>query len=107
MKYQVLGWVALLACPAFAQQAPTPPMVSNLRIFILQGEGSVNSLKTGEITAPVVEVRGENERPIEGAEVVFRMPLTGAGGMFAQQKTSYQTRTNSQGQAVASHYTLR
>ena len=81
-------------------------MVEDLRVIVLQGEGAVNNLKTGEITEPVVEVRDVNERPLEGSTVIFRLPPTGPGGLFAQQKTSFQTRTNAQGQAASSRYTL-
>jgi hypothetical protein len=47
----------------------------------------------------VVEVRDENSRPVEGAEVVFELPVSGPGGRFSEDQTVRMARTNSQGQA--------
>jgi len=53
----------------------------------------------------VVQVLDQNDRPVEGADVVFRFPLKGPGATFADQKTSQTMRTNSQGQAAATGWT--
>jgi hypothetical protein len=53
----------------------------------------------------VVEVRDENDRPIENAEVTFRLPPSGPGGSFPGQKFSRTVRTNPQGQAALTGFT--
>jgi hypothetical protein len=50
---------------------------------------------------PVVEVRDTNDRPVEGAEVVFRLPAEGPSGIFPDGKLTKTVRTNLQGQAQA------
>ena len=52
------------------------------------------------------EVRDQNDLPVEGADVTFRLPSSGPGGIFANQKYTYQTKTNSQGQAGCAKFTV-
>jgi hypothetical protein len=49
----------------------------------------------------VVEVLDQNDRPVEGADVVFRFPVRGPSASFADQKTFRTVRSNAQGQAAA------
>ena len=78
--------------------------MNSLKILVLEGTGSINSTAKQEGTPPVVEVRDSNDRPVEGATVVFRLPLTGAGGFFTGQTNSFTTKTNGEGQAIASGF---
>ncbi|MBX9600216.1 MAG: hypothetical protein K2X35_04390 [Bryobacteraceae bacterium] len=75
-----------------------------LRIRVLAGEGSVNNVSTRGFTIPVIEVRDDNDLPVEGADVVFEVPAEGPGGKFAGGQSSYKTRTNVQGQAAATGF---
>jgi hypothetical protein len=75
-----------------------------LKVHVLQGNGAVNNIATGNITTPVVEVRDENDAPVEGADVVFHLPTTGPGGIFGDQKFVFTTKTNSQGQARCARF---
>lgn len=75
-----------------------------LRIRVLAGEGSVNNVSTRGFTIPVVEVRDDNDLPVEGAEVTFEVPPEGPGGKFAGGQLSHKTRTNVQGQAAATGF---
>jgi hypothetical protein len=75
-----------------------------LKVRVLEGSGAVNNISTGNITLPVVEVRDENDVPVEGADVAFRLPTSGPGGIFADQKYVFATKTNSQGQARCAHF---
>jgi hypothetical protein len=75
--------------------------VETLKILVLQGQGEVHDIHNRITSTPVVEVRDENGRPVEGADVTFELPAVGPGGLFAQQQTTVTTRTNSQGQAAA------
>jgi hypothetical protein len=94
--------VCLLTMPAAAQQ---PSALQRLRIIPLEGHNAINylSLRTG--TAPVVEVRDENDRPVEGAIVTFKLPASGAGATFQNGQTTYTATTDFRGQAGSSEYT--
>jgi len=82
--------------PALPQTA-----AESLKIYVLEGQGAVNSLPRRSATTPVVEVRDENEQPVAGAEVTFELPPAGPGGSFPGPQQSLKVRTNTQGQAAA------
>ena len=77
-----------------------PSNVQTLKIFVLQGDRAINSIRSRSATAPVVEVRDERNLPIEGAEVVFQLPAMGPGGYFSGQKLTWTGRTDANGQAI-------
>ena len=90
--------------PAPSQQLPPSAKpggqsTESLQIFVLEGNGATNTLVEPMPSMVVVEVRDENSRPVEGAEVVFELPATGPGGRFAEDQSIRRARTNSQGQA--------
>jgi hypothetical protein len=104
----------LLAAPSSvtAQQPATPapadtktvaplPMVQNLKVVALAGNGERNDLERRVMSPLVVEVLDLQDRPLEGAEVVFRFPLRGPTAVFADQKSVKTVRTNGQGEAAA------
>jgi hypothetical protein len=78
--------------------ASSGEMVADLRVIVLQGEDAINSIQTREGTPPVVEVRDRNDRPVDGANVVFELPRAGAGGSFPGQQLTFSGQTNRQGQ---------
>src|SRR5271155_3677102 len=88
-----------------ANPPPTPlaplPIVKNLKILVLAGNGEMNDLERKVMAPLVVQVLDQNDRPVEGAEVVFRFPLNGPGAAFAGGKTSQTFRTNGTGEAAA------
>jgi hypothetical protein len=53
----------------------------------------------------VVEVRDANDKPVEGAEVVFQLPAAGPGGVFHGWMRNQTTRTNAEGRAAAAGFT--
>jgi hypothetical protein len=53
----------------------------------------------------VVEIRDQNDRPLEGADVIFRFPPTGPGAIFPDGKFTRKARSNGQGQAAAVGWT--
>ncbi len=95
--------------PAPAQPAPPQttapmaplPIVRNLKVRALAGNGEMNDLERHVVTPLVVQVLDQNDRPVEGAEVVFRFPLNGPGATFRNGNTSQTVRTNGTGQAAA------
>jgi len=71
------------ATNAGAQQpAPSTLVPSKLKVLLLGGQGTANNVLEPGTTTPVVEVRDENDRPVEGTKVEFQMPLTGPSGSF-------------------------
>ena len=113
LKHCVCWWIALLlAVPtgAIAQQQPalpeekpaaSLPMVQSLKVVALAGSGEMNDLERKVMAPLVVEVLDRQDRPIEGAEVLFRFPLRGASAVFNDQKSVKTVRTNGQGEAAA------
>jgi hypothetical protein len=94
-----------------AQQQPPPvqpmaplPMVKNLKVLVLAGNGEMNDLERRVMAPLVVQVLDQNDRPVDGAEVVFRFPLNGPGATFAGGKTSQTVRTNGTGEAAAANW---
>lgn len=85
-----------------AQEAP---VIQTLKVIVLEGQNAIHDLTRKAYTPPIVEVRDENDRPMESAEVVFRLPATGPGGFFANQELTRKVRTNPQGQAAAFGFT--
>ena len=103
---------AALALPpcSLGQQVsgPSSKLVApsgGLKIVVIQGEGAVNNIRSKTATQPAVEVRDQNDKPVEGAEVIFGLPAAGAGGVFNGWMRTQTTKTNAQGQAAASGFT--
>jgi len=92
----------------FAQQLPVPApkqlSAPTLRVIALEGDRAVNILPLRIVTAPVVEVRDLNERPVEGATVVFKLPASGPGGFFSGRELTQTTVTDFRGQAGVTGY---
>ena len=86
-----------------AQQVPPAgqPPIATLKLLILQGRDAVNDVRGRAVTIPIIEVRDDNDQPVEGAQVVFEAPANGPGGSFPGNKITFTTRTNVQGQASA------
>jgi hypothetical protein len=80
-------------------------MVRGLKVTALAGNKEMNDLENGLMAPLVVQVLDQNDRPVEGAEVVFRFPLDGPGAAFRGGNTSQTVRTNGQGQAAALNWT--
>jgi hypothetical protein len=102
--------------PAATQPAPAPqtppantpatpmaplPVVKNLKMLVLAGNGEMNDLERRVMAPLVVQVLDQNDRPVEGAEVVFRFPGSGPGATFQGGKTSQTVRSNGTGEAAA------
>jgi hypothetical protein len=110
----VMSWVVTLsvadglAPEAHAQPAPQNPwehQVRGLQILVLEGSKAESYPGSPGIT-PVVEVRDDIDRPVEGAQVTFNLPQSGPGGTFARGDRSFTTKTNAQGQAMPMNFTV-
>lgn len=87
--------------PAAAAPPAVVPTVRTLRILALAGRNSENDLQTGVMAPLAVQVLDINDRPVEGATVVFRFPLDGASAKFSDGQLTQTVRTNAGGQARA------
>jgi hypothetical protein len=101
----LFSWAALRTLPAQTDAKSAGTTKSNpgqfLKIYVLDGQDATNSISDRKVTVPVVEVRDENDLPIEGAEVTFELPKDGPGGSFPDGQRVRTVRTNLQGQANA------
>jgi hypothetical protein len=91
--------------PAPATPIAPLPMMRSLKVTTLAGNKAMNDLERGLMAPLVVQVLDQNDRPMEGAEVVFRFPLNGPGATFRGGNTSQTVHTNGQGQAAAMNWT--
>ena len=102
----------LCGTPCGYAQSPQPPapvkvasalpvlVPTELKLRALEGDNVINSIRLGRSVAPVVEVRDENDLPVEGASVVFNVPESGPGGTFPGGAHSFTVSSNAQGQAT-------
>ncbi len=93
------------AAPAETKPAAPAMVMQSLKVVPLAGNGESNDLERKVMAPLVIEVLDLQDRPIEGAEVVFRFPLRGPSGTFADQKPAKTVRTNGQGEAAATGWT--
>lgn len=84
-----------------SQSAGAVQRTRSLRIIVLEGDNAINSIPAQSAAVPIVEVRDQNDMPVEGAAVVFQLPAVGPGGSFPDGLPSLKTFTNARGQAVA------
>lgn len=85
--------------PLGAQQGS--PARAKLNIVVVEGEGAINGIRQRAAHAPVVRVEDENQRPVARAAVLFMLPDSGPGGVFAHNARSLLVRTDKTGRAVA------
>lgn len=98
--------------PSQTQPPPTPvkpmaplPVTKSLKMMVLAGNGEMNDLERRVMAPLVVQILDQNDRPVEGAEVIFRFPLNGPGATFNTGKTSQAVRSNGTGEAAAMNWT--
>jgi len=91
--------VAALLTAVLALQAAqsTPP---KLQVMVLEGDRAVNNIRQRTAREPVVEIRDENGRPVEGATVTFILPESGPSGIFPNGSHIVSTVSDEKGQAA-------
>ena len=93
--------VAVLAIAAVLGSAAQSTPEGELRILVLEGEGSLNNIREHTAHAPIVRVVDAKEQPVAGATVNFLVPDLGASGYFPEGRTTLTTTTDNDGRAVA------
>ncbi len=86
----------LLAQPPPARQAEP----GRLRVLVLRGEAARHSIRSRLAVQSLIEVRGEDDKPVAGAQVVFQLPSSGPGGTFPGGRLMQRTTTDVRGQAA-------
>jgi len=66
-----------------AQPPPGYPELAILHLKVIEGEGAVHVAGSRSATPLTVQVTDEVGRPVEGATVSFRLPVSGPSGVFA------------------------
>ena len=97
--------ILLVVSPLMAQsQAPAAApagQVQNLKVVPLAGNNEMNDLQRKVMAPLVVQVLDQDSRPVEGADVTFRFPVSGPSAVFANQQSAQTIRSNADGQASA------
>ena len=88
-------FLAVLLCGALARSATTVP-----RIEVLEGDGAINNIRLHRAKDPVVRVVDQDGHPIPNVAVTFVLPGKGAGGTFAEGKSTLTIMTDDNGRAV-------
>jgi hypothetical protein len=96
------GMSAFLSCLLLTNLLGAAPQEApKLNIVIVEGEGTLNSVKQRVNREPVVQVVDENHKPIAGAAVVFFLPTSGPGGVFMNGSQTLTVTTDATGRAAA------
>ncbi|MFN0172850.1 MAG: hypothetical protein ACKV22_41245 [Bryobacteraceae bacterium] len=95
--YRVLRAVAALLVFTLIVSSQT----GGLKLTIVEGEGAVNNIQQRVAREPIVQVTDEQDRPVEGAVVVFLLPKNGASGTFANGQQLLTATTGQDGRAIA------
>lgn len=108
MKPKVAISIILLAINSFGQNLPsgTPdqPDRKEIKIVVLEGEAAKHSIVSRIGVQIVVEIRDDKEKPVPGAQVLFQLPASGAGGSFPGGRLSQRVISNAQGKAATSGF---
>jgi len=86
----------LVTVRVHAQSLPT-----ELNLVVVKGEGAVNIVGQRASAEPVIRVEDEQQRPINGATVVFTLPTEGATGEFRNGSKTLTVVTDKEGEAAA------
>jgi hypothetical protein len=81
---------------AIAQSAP-----ARISIVVVEGEGAVSAVRQRLSRDPVVRVEDDDNRPVDGATVVFVLPVSGTTGEFPNGSKTLTVVTGKDGVAVA------
>src|SRR5207237_1415690 len=94
----------LLACVTFWGGVANGQARPGLKIVVIEGEGAVNNILFGSAREPIVQVRDENDKPVNGAKVTFTLPDRGPGGTFYGTGRNLSVTTNDQGRATGAGF---
>jgi hypothetical protein len=102
MKACLIGAACLWLPACLAAQSRNPAEPAVLLIQTVQGVGSVHTAGSRSGAVLTVEVTDDTGKPVAGAGVSFRLPVSGAGGVFSNGLTTDVAITGSDGRASVS-----
>jgi hypothetical protein len=79
----------------------TAPLTRNLKVFLLSGTQDTGDSARPTSAPLLIQVNDQLDRPVAGAQVFFRFPLTGPSATFAGGKSSQVATTDGSGRATA------
>ncbi len=79
---------------------PAQPASDGLKIVIIKGANSTNSIVRKFAEQPIVEIRDADDKPVAGAEVIFQVPWTGPGAAFDDWLRALVVQTGPDGRAA-------
>jgi hypothetical protein len=84
-------------CPvAIAQTAP-----ARIDVVVMAGDGITTNIRTRVTRDPVVKIEDDDHRPVDGAAVVFALPVSGTSGEFSGGAKTLTVVTAKDGLATA------
>src|SRR5689334_11609942 len=95
-----LAAVCVFAVVCNGGLAGQTPASQSLSIRVLEGDGALNDVRLRRGHNPVVQVVNGEGRPVEGANVTFLLPSTGASGSFGDSGSSLTVRSDAKGMAA-------
>src|SRR5258708_6437249 len=73
----------------------------SLHLVVLEGDGSINNIRSPRAKEPVVRVEDASNRGVPGVVVTFLLPASGAGAFFGDGGSSLTLTTDDRGEVVA------
>ena len=108
MKPRIALSIILLAFNSFGQALPTgtpdQPDRKEIKIVVLEGEAAKHSIVPRIGVQISVEISDDAGKPVPGAQVLFQLPASGAGGSFPGGRLSQRVVSNAQGRAASSGF---
>jgi hypothetical protein len=88
--------LAIVPPEALAQNAP-----ARIDIQVMQGEGITTNIRQRVARDPMVKIEDDDHRPVDGAVVVFALPVSGTSGEFSNGSKTLTVVTGKDGVATA------
>lgn len=99
MRIGALICAILLSSYSLAGQSSSAAPAT-ISVLVVEGDGSINSIRYRRAREPVVRVVDESGEPLSGASVIFLLPSHGASGSFGENGPSFTAQTDEQGHAT-------
>jgi hypothetical protein len=101
VRFISISLAAVLALQSSLSAQEEGILAPALKIAVAKGDESTNNIKKGTADEPLVVVSDEKSRPVSGVMVVFTLPESGPGGLFANGANRMIVFTDVEGRAVA------
>lgn len=88
--------VALMPSVSMGQGVPV-----RISVVVVEGEGLTTNVRTKVARDPVVRIEDDDHRPVDGAVVVFALPVSGTSGEFFNGAKNLTVVTAKDGLATA------